>query len=93
MIKINTKINEFTYDVSTTDINHNKNIVVTDLQGNDTIVCQCLCTINAGTSISKYIQVLDESLFLKVKEGIQPSVDIWKCECDELAIKYNVPLI
>lgn len=88
-----TKMNEFLTSQNNQTINFNKDIIVSDLEGNTKIVVKCYCTIVNGKSISYYMTVEDESIFENNKECIQEEITKFKQEAIDLATKNNVPII
>ena len=72
---------------------YNKDIIVRDLNGNDTVVVKCYCTIVAGQSISYYMDVIDTALFEKAKDVIQTEIENFKSQATEIARNNNVPII
>lgn len=86
-------LNDFLSVSSNQTTNFNKDIVLSDLEGNQKIVVKCYCTIVAGKSISYYMDVLDEKVFESQKELIQTQIDNFKEEATQLAINNDVPII
>lgn len=87
------KLNEFLSVSNNQTTNFNKDIILSDLQGNQEIVVKCYCTIVAGKSISYYMDVLNESIFESQKELIQTQIETFKTEATQLATNNNVPII
>lgn len=87
------KINEFLTSQNNQTINFNKDIVVTDLNGNSRIIVKCYCTIINGKSISYHMTVEDEEIFEGNKEAIQVEIAKFKEEAVDLATRNNVPII
>ncbi|MGL5765159.1 MAG: hypothetical protein ACRCX8_05890 [Sarcina sp.] len=87
------KMNEFLSVDSNQTTNFNKDIVLSDLNGNQEIVVKCYCTIVAGKSISYYMDVLNTQVFESQKIIIQEQIEIFKKEAEQLAINNNVPII
>lgn len=88
-----TRINEYLTSQSNQTINFNKDIVVSDLDGNSRIIVKCYCTIISGKSISYYMTVEDEEIFEGSREAIQVEIAKFKEEAVELATKNDVPII
>lgn len=74
-------------------INYNKDIVVTDLSGNQKIVVKCYCTITAYRSISYYMDVIDTDIFNAQRETIQLEIDKFKAEATKIAQDHHVPIL
>lgn len=87
------RMNEFLSVDSNQTTNFNKDIVLSDLQGNQEVVVKCYCTIVSGKSISYYMDVLNESVFNSQKTLIQEQIEIFKSEAIQLATNNNVPII
>lgn len=79
--------------VTSQNITFNRDIEMSDLEGNTAIICRCYTTIVANTSISKYIDVLNHEIFKTNREAIQVEVNKYLQEANELALKYNVPIV
>ncbi|MBC6695205.1 hypothetical protein H9L25_00235 [Terrisporobacter mayombei] len=88
-----TKINEFLTSQNNQTINFNKDIIVSDLDGNSRVIIKCYCTIISGKSISHYMTVEDEGIFENNKEAIQTEINKFKEEAIKLAQNNNVPII
>lgn len=73
--------------------NYNKDIVMTDLQGNAKTICSCYCTIVSYQSISYHISILEPQIFESQKETIQVEIDKFKEEAEKIAREHNVPVI
>lgn len=87
------QLNDFLSVSDNQTINYNKDIMITDLEGNSQIVVKCYCTIVANKSISYYMDVLNIKIFESQKTIIQEQIDIFKQEAEQLAKNNNVPLI
>ena len=87
------KLGEYMNSVTSQNITFNRNIEMQDLEGNTKNICSCYCTIEANKSCSYYFDVLEPVIFASNKAKIQPEIDKYKKECQELALKYNVPII
>lgn len=74
-------------------INYNKDITMTDLEGNQKVIVKCYCTIQASQSISYYMDVVEKDIFTKYKETIQPEIDKFKQDAERIATEHNVPVI
>lgn len=86
-------LNEFIGVSDNQTINYNKDITMTDLEGNQKIVVKCYCTIQAGQSISYYMDVLEKDIFVRYKETIQSEIDKFKQDAERIAIEHDVPVI
>ena len=86
-------INNFIGISENQTINYNRDIVARDLNGNDTIVVKCYCTIVKGKSISYYMDVLDKSLYENIKDMIQEEITKFKTQAEQIAKQNNVPII
>lgn len=87
------KMNEFLSVSNNQTTNFNKDIILSDLQGNQEVVVKCYCTIVSGKSISYYMDVLNEGVFESQKELIQSQIELFKSEAIQLATNNNVPVI
>lgn len=87
------QLNEFigVYDNQT--MTYNKDITMTDIEGNQKVIVKCMCTIQAYQSISFYMDVLERDVFMKYKDIIQAEVDRYKAEATQIAINHNVPVL
>lgn len=74
-------------------INYNKDITMTDLEGNQKVIVKCYCTIQANQSISYYMDVIEKNVFVKYKETIQPEINKFKQDAERIATEHNVPVI
>ena len=90
---MNRQINEFIGVAERQNINFNKDIVMTDIEGNSKTMVKCYCTIVAGQSISYYMDVVEPEVFLKYKETLQQEIDSFKLESERIARDNNVPII
>ena len=86
-------LNDFLSVSNNQTTNFNKDIILSDLSGNQEIIVKCYCTIVAGKSISYYMDVLNEIIFATQKELIQEQIELFKTEATQLAINNNVPII
>lgn len=86
-------LNDFLSVSNNQTINFNKDIMLSDLSGNQETVVKCYCTITAGKSISYYMDVLNETIFTSQKEIIQAQIEKFKQEAIQLATNNNVPII
>lgn len=86
-------INNFVGISENQTINYNKDIIARDLNGNDTVVVKCYCTIIAGKSISYYMDVVDKTLYENIKDMIQEEITKFKTQAEDLAKQNNVPII
>lgn len=87
------QLNDFIGVTDNQHINYNKDITMTDLEGNMKIIVKCYCTIVAGKSISYSMDVIESSVFEKYKELIQGEVSKFKAEAESIATAHNVPVI
>lgn len=87
------KINDFLKVDEKQTVNYNKDLVVTDFEGNSKVVCTCYCTIVSHQSISYHISVLEPKIFESQKELLQPEIDKFKIEAENVARNNNVPII
>lgn len=71
----------------------NKTITINDADGNPVVVVQLFCRVEAGKQISYNMTVWKPAAYEENKAEIQVLVDQFKTDCQELAIKYNVPII
>lgn len=86
-------LNEFLSVSNNQTTNFNKDIILTDLSGNQEIIVKCYCTIVAGKSISYCMDVLNETVFESQKELIQSQIELFKADAIQLATNNNVPII
>lgn len=86
-------LNEFLSVSNNQTTNFNKDIILTDLNGNQEVIVKCYCTIVSGRSISYCMDVLNESIFESQKELIQTQIELFKAEAVQLATNNNVPII
>ena len=87
------KLNEFLSVSDNQTTNFNKDIILSDLNGNQEVVVKCYCTIVAGKSISYYMDVLNETVFISQKTLIQEQIELFKSEAITIAQNNNVPII
>ena len=86
-------LNEFISVSDNQTVNYNKDIVVTDFDGNQKIAVKCYCTIVALQSISYYMDVIEKKIFSDYKDVIQPEVNKFKTEAEKIALENGVPVI
>ena len=87
------KINEFIGISESQNINFNKDIVMTDIEGNSKIMIKCYCTIVAGQSISYYMDVVEKEAFVIYKYALQEEISKFKADAERIARENNVPVI
>lgn len=87
------QINDFIGVSDKQTINYNKDITLTDLEGNQKIIVKCYCTIQANQSISYYMDVIEKDIFNKYKDVIQPEINRYKQDAERIATEHNVPII
>ena len=87
------KINEFIGISESQNINFNKDIVMTDIEGNSKIMVKCYCTIVANKSISYYMDVVEKEAFARYKDMLQEEISKFKTEAERIARENNVPII
>ena len=87
------KINEFIGISESQNINFNKDIVMTDIEGNSKIMVKCYCTIVAGQSISYYMDVVEREAFARYKDTLQEEISKFKADAERIAKENNVPVI
>ena len=87
------KINEFIGISESQNINFNKDIVMTDIEGNSKIMVKCYCTIVAGQSISYYMDVVEKEAFVRYKDALQEEISNFKADAERIARENNVPVI
>lgn len=90
---MNRQINEFIGVSERQNINFNKDIVMTDIEGNSKIIIKCYCTIIANKSISYYMDVVETMVFEKYKNTLQEEINSFKLEAERIARDNNVPII
>lgn len=90
---MNTRINEFLVAQDNQTISFNKDIIMTDLVGNQEIIVKCYCTIISGKSISYHMTVENEEIFTANKDAIQVEIDKYKADALTVAQNNNVPII
>ena len=90
---MNRQINEFIGVAEKQNINFNKDIVMTDIEGNSKIIIKCYCTIIANKSISYYMDVVETMVFEKYKNTLQEEINSFKLEAERIARDNNVPII
>lgn len=90
---MDTQLNDFIGVSNQQNINYNKDVTMTDLEGNMKIIVKCYCTIVAGKSISYSMDVFEKAVFEKYKELIQSEIDKFKEETKTIAKAHNVPVI
>ena len=90
---MNRQINEFIGVAERQNINFNKDIVMTDIEGNSKIIIKCYCTIIANKSISYYMDVVETMVFEKYKNTLQEEINSFKLEAERIARDNNVPII
>ncbi len=71
----------------------NKSITMNDADGNPIVIVQMFCRVEVGKQISYNMVVHKPAAYAEKREEIQVIVDQFKLDCQELAIKYNVPII
>ena len=87
------KINEFIGISESQNINFNKDIVMTDIEGNSKIMIKCYCTRVAGQSISYYMDVVEREAFARYKDALQEEISKFKADAERIARENNVPVI
>lgn len=87
------KINEFIGISESQNINFNKDIVMTDIEGNSKVMIKCYCTIVAGQSISYYMDVIEKEAFARYKDALQEEISKFKADAERIARENNVPVI
>ena len=90
---MNRQINEFIGVAERQNINFNKDIIMTDIEGNSKIIIKCYCTIIANKSISYYMDVVETMVFEKYKNTLQEEINSFKLEAERIARDNNVPII
>ena len=90
---MNRQINEIIGVAEKQNINFNKDIVMTDIEGNSKIIIKCYCTIIANKSISYYMDVVETMVFEKYKNTLQEEINSFKLEAERIARDNNVPII
>ena len=90
---MNRQINEFIGISESQNINFNKDIVMTDIEGNSKIMVKCYCTIVAGQSISYYMDVVEKEAFVRYKDALQEEISKFKADAERIAKENNVPVI
>ena len=79
------KINEFIGISDSQNINFNKDIVTTDIEGNSKIMVKWYCTIVAGQSISYYMDVVEKEAFVRYKDALQEEISKFKADAERIA--------
>lgn len=87
------QLNDFIGVLDNQTINYNKDITMSDLEGSQKVIVKCYCTIQASKSISYYMDVIENDVFTKYKETIQPEIDKFKQDAERIATEHNVPII
>lgn len=90
---MNTPINEFMYVQDNSTISFNKDIIMTDMNGNQKTIVRCYCTIIAGKTISYNLTVDEYDIFMQYKTEIQNEVNKFKNEATTIAAENDVPII
>lgn len=75
------------------NISLNKDIVFTDVDGNDKVVVSCYGTIIAGRSINYYMDVIYPDVYNTFKEEITAEVNQWGYQLIALATEHAVPIV
>lgn len=90
---MNRQLNEFMGVSDTQTINYNKDITMSDIEGNQKVILKCYCTIIAFKSISYYVDVIEPTIFEKYTEVIQKEMDKFRADSIRIAKEHNVPVI
>ena len=88
-----TRINDFLGVSNTQHTNLTRDITLSDLQGNTKVVVRCHANIIANKSISYYMDVLEDEIFLQYRDVIQVEVEKFKAEAIAIAEKAGVPIL
>lgn len=87
------QLNDFIGVSDNQTVNYNKDITMTDLEGNQKVIVKCYCTIQANKSISYYMDVIEKEIFIKYRETIQTEVNKFKQDSERIATEHDVPVI
>lgn len=71
----------------------NRDIIISDLEGNTKVIVKCYCTITKSKSMSYYIDIIEKEIYLNNKEQFQLEVDKWIADAKTVATTLEVPYI
>lgn len=86
-------MSEFIGTIENNTTTFNRDITVTDLEGNTKVVIKCYCTIMKGKSMSYYIDIMEKEIYNKNKTEFQVEINKWVEEAKTTATNLDVPFI